>query len=92
MDSSSVVGAMTSVPSACGTRTSSDWQALKKPPCGQADWKPSRQMSQVLSEKAKGAITRSPLLMLETESPICATTPIISCPMGEPLSDGFMEW
>jgi hypothetical protein len=43
---------------------------------------PCRQLGQLPSLKANGAITRSPRLTFWTSAPTSSTTPMNSCPMG----------
>src|SRR6476659_11087182 len=89
---SSPTGALTSVPSACCTRTASAWVSEKKPPCRQEVVRPSRQNSQVLSNQANGAMTKSPRCTPDTSEPISSTTPMNSWPIVLPCSDTGMEW
>jgi len=55
-------------------------------------WKPSRQNTQVLSWKAKGAMTKSPGFTVRTSAPISSTTAISSWPIGVPCDEAGMEW
>ena len=89
---SSPTGALTRVPSASGTRTASACVSEKKPPCRQEVVRPSRQNSQVLSNQANGAMTKSPRLMRVTSEPTSSTTPTNSWPIGRPCSEAGMEW
>src|SRR3954452_9214871 len=79
-------GTLSSVPSACGTRTNSAWPPSsvppppKKPPWMQAVWKPAWQFWQVPSLNENGEMTKSPTLRSLTSSPISSTTPMNSCP------------
>src|SRR3954454_10071612 len=79
-------GTLSSVPSACGTRTNSAWPPSsvppppKKPPWMQAVWKPAWQFWQVPSLHENGAMTKSPTLRFLTSSPTSSTTPMNSCP------------
>ena len=61
------------------------WQSRsgppQKPPAEQADWIPTRQCGQVLSEYMKGAMTKSPARRLRTSAPTSSTIPTNSCPM-----------
>ena len=83
-------GTTTSVPSAWGTRVYWDCVSPMKPPWMQRDWKPERQISQVLSETQKEPTTKSPILTFVTSEPISTTVPTYSCPMGRALSTGWM--
>ena len=61
-----------------------------KPPWMQRDWKPSSQISQVLSETQKEPTTKSPGLTLVTSSPTSTTVPMYSWPMGRAAASGLM--
>jgi hypothetical protein len=89
---SAPTGALTRVPSACGTRTASACAVEKKPPCTHEVVRPSRQNSQVLSNQANGAITRSPAFTVLTADPVSSTTPMNSWPIGEPSAEAGIEW
>jgi len=77
-------GVATRVPSASGTRRSSDWAPVAAPGwrCTQWLWYPARQISQVLSEAKKDPTTKSPTLMSRTADPTSSTTPTYSWPIG----------
>src|SRR3954467_1364563 len=91
--SSSPTGSAKSVPSAYGTRSASAWAPFipllpKKPTWTQAVCRPSWQNAHVPSENANGMTTTSPRLMVRPSAPTSSTTPIASCPMDWPVSDG----
>ena len=83
-------GTTTRVPSARATRVYSAWVSPMKPPLAQRDWKPSSQISQVLSLMQKEPTTKSPTLTLVTSSPTSTTVPTYSWPMGRASSKGEM--
>ncbi len=64
----------------------------QKPPCSQEVVSPSRQNWQVPSEKANGAMTRSPLATVVTSEPVSSTTPMNSWPIRAGPSAGSIEW
>ena len=68
----------------------SAWVSPMKPPLAQRDWKPSSQISQVLSLRQKEPTTKSPTLTFLTSSPISTTVPTYSWPMGRASSTGEM--
>ena len=85
------------MPSARGTRTASPCPPsiplrAQKPPCSHAVCRPSRQKSQVPSDQANGATTRSPFLTLVTSDPASSTMPMNSWPMRDGPSAGDIEW
>ena len=87
--SSVMPGTAMRLPSASGIRASSACSppfsgVPYQPPCTHAVWKPSRQNTQVLSWKAKVAITKSPFFTRVTAAPVSSTTPTSSCPIGVP--------
>ena len=53
----------------------------QKPPCRQEVCRPSRQKTQVPSDQANGATTRSPALTVRTSAPTSSTTPMNSWPI-----------
>jgi hypothetical protein len=94
---SSPTPALTRVPSASGTRTASACPPptspeFQNPPVRHAVCRPSRQKSQVLSEIANGAMTKSPMLRVVTCDPVSSTTPTNSCPIVEARSEAGFEW
>src|SRR6266542_5902926 len=91
--SSAPIGSTTSVPSACGTRTTSPWPPSTssepyRPPCRHSLCRPSRQNTQVPSDHRNGETTRSPVLIVRTSVPTASTTPMNSCPIRRPVSVG----
>ncbi|MNW54396.1 hypothetical protein D3C74_319950 [compost metagenome] len=93
----STSGTTTRLPSASGMRASSACRPPVSgepyhPPCTQEVWNPSRQNTQVLSENANGAMTKSPFLTFVTALPVSSTTPMSSWPIGLPWAEPGMEW
>src|SRR5215212_1009827 len=89
--SSGPTGSGTNVPSACGTRTASPWPPSSvvpphHPPCRQDVCRPCWQNSQVPSDQANGATTRSPFFTIRTSVPMVSTTPMNSWPIRFPVS------
>ena len=88
--SSLPTGRRTRVPSACGTRTASPWPPSRspphQPPCRHDVCRPSWQNTQVPSDHAKGATTRSPAFRVRTSSPTASRTPMNSWPILRPCS------
>ena len=95
---SAATGSLTRVPSASGTRAASAWppssgSVSQKPASAwvQEVCRPSRQNSQVPSEIANGATTRSPFLTVVTSEPVSSTMPMNSCPIRAGPSAGDIE-
>src|SRR6188472_3355622 len=89
-------GSATSVPSASGTRTASPWPPSSsvpphQPPCRQDVCSPCAQNSQVPSDQANGATTRSPFFTVRTAAPTSSTTPMNSWPIRLPTSLAAIE-
>jgi len=89
-------GSATNVPSACGTRTASPWPPSRVVPPHHPPWRqdvcsPCWQNSQVPSDQANGATTRSPFFTVRTSLPMDSTTPMNSWPMRFPVSLAGIE-
>jgi hypothetical protein len=65
--------------------------AAQNPPCRQEVCRPSGQNSQVPSDQANGAMTKSPFFRVVAPAPMSSTTPMNSCPIGVPSGTGGRE-
>ena len=66
--------------------------AAQNPPWRQEVCRPSRQKSQVPSDQANGAMTKSPFFNVDTSLPVSSTTPTNSRPIGLPCREAGMPW